>query len=137
MIEFTISMSEDGARRLSGTIGLRRAELAGNICKYIADGNRYPEQEFIFLRELDQVCATIATAVECAGKPLNKPSEKQPPVDRGKLLIGLEVCRQQEECRECPYYNFGACGAELANDALSYIYYQEEQLEEARRHDCG
>ena len=28
--------------------------------------------------------------------------EKQPPVDRGKLLIGLEVCRQKEKCSKCP-----------------------------------
>lgn len=137
MIEFTISMSEDGARRLSGTIGMRRAKLAGNICKYIEDGERSPEQEIFFLRELDQVYDTIATAIKCAGKPINKPSEKQPPVDRGKLLIGLEVCRQKEKCSKCPYYDDRSCGATLSNDSLSYICYLEEQLKEARKHDCG
>ena len=139
MIEFTISMSEDGARRLSGTIGRRRSELADNIYKYIESGERYPEQEFIFLRELDQVYATIVTAIERAGKPRNKPSEKQPPVDRGKLLIGLEHCLGEVvHCGTCPYSHDEDCySIKLPDDARAYIYYLEEQLEEAREHDCG
>lgn len=139
MIEFTISMSEDGARRLSGTIGRRCAGIAGNICKYIEDGERYPEQEFIFLSELDQVRATIATAIERAGKPRNQPSGKQPPVDRGRLLIGLECCREDTAaaCRKCPYRSVDECQLRIVVDALSYIYYREEQLKEARAHDCG
>lgn len=138
MIEFTISMSEDCARRLTGTIGRRRSELADNIYKYIEDGERYPEQEFIFLRELDQVYATITKAIERAGKPLNKPSEKKPSVDRGKLLIGLEICRKQIECFECPYFDRRHIECKnISEDCLSYICYLEEQLEEARKHDCG
>lgn len=138
MIEFTISMSEDGARRLTGTIGRRCSELADNIYKHIEDGERYPEQEFIFLRELDQVYATITKAIERAGKPLNKPSEKQPPVDRGKLLIALEFCRKQTECCGCPYYNrkHNEC-KNISEDSLSYICYLEEQLKEASQDDCG
>lgn len=54
--------------------------------------------------------------------------EKKCPVDRGKLLIGLECCREQE-CRRCPY----DCGTiddcdNLIFDALLYIGYLEEQL---------
>lgn len=63
--------------------------------------------------------------------------EKQLPVDRGKLLIGLEVCRQKEKCSKCSYYDDRFCGATLSNDSLSYICYLEEQLKEARKHDCG
>lgn len=54
--------------------------------------------------------------------------EKKCPVDRDKLLIGLECCREQE-CRRCPYY----CGTidccdNLVFDALAYISYLEERL---------
>lgn len=63
--------------------------------------------------------------------------DKKLPVDRGKLLIGLEVCRQNfPKCSNCPY-NGNFCGATISNDSLAYIYYLEEQLEEAREHDCG
>ena len=63
---------------------------------------------------------------------------KKSPVDRGKLLIALECCRMAE-CKACPYdtdpNNFGTC--ELAiRDALAYICYLEEQLEEAMGHDA-
>lgn len=64
--------------------------------------------------------------------------ENQPPVDRGKLLIGLEVCRKQMECCECPYYNRKHTECKnISEDSLSYICYLEEQLKEARKHDCG
>lgn len=55
--------------------------------------------------------------------------EKKCPVDRGKMLIGLECCRTSmaENCRECPYFKSG-CDTELMDDALAYIYYLEEQL---------
>ena len=56
--------------------------------------------------------------------------EKKPcPVDRGKLLIGLECCRtgDAEVCRKCPYF-LGRCDTDSMNDALAYIYYLEEQL---------
>ena len=51
------------------------------------------------------------------------------PVDRGKLLIGLECCRtgNSEVCRKCPYFS-GCCDTDSMNDALAYIYYLEEQL---------
>lgn len=53
--------------------------------------------------------------------------EKKPcPVDRGKLLIGLEICRQEAICKRCPYIK--GCDADLTQDALAYIYYLEEQL---------
>ena len=58
--------------------------------------------------------------------------EKKPcPVDRGKLLIGLECCRtgNSEVCRKCPYFS-GYCDTALMDDALAYIYYLEEQLAE-------
>ena len=61
---------------------------------------------------------------------------KQPPVDRDKLLIGLEFCRQKKGCSKCPYHNYGECESDLSYDALSYICYLEEQLKEARKHDC-
>ena len=55
--------------------------------------------------------------------------EKKPcPVDRGKLLISLECCRDAE-CDHCPYYNeiFDNCD-KVAFDALAYIGFLEEQL---------
>lgn len=55
----------------------------------------------------------------------NKPC----PVDRGKLLIGLECCRSQTAalCCNCPYWK-NQCDTELIEDALAYINYLEEQL---------
>ncbi len=55
--------------------------------------------------------------------------EKKPcPVDRGKLLIGLECCREQE-CRRCPYDGGTIEDCDnLIFDALAYIYYLEELL---------
>ena len=56
--------------------------------------------------------------------------EKKPcPVDRGKLLIGLECCRtgDAEICRKCPYFS-ESCDTAVMSDALAYIYYLEEQL---------
>ena len=54
---------------------------------------------------------------------------KKSPVDRGKLLIGLECCRigWAENCRACPY-SIQNCDTELMDDALAYICYLEEQL---------
>ena len=62
---------------------------------------------------------------------------KKSPVDRGKLLIGLECCRigWAENCRACPY-SISSCDTELMDDALAYIGYLEEQLEEAMGHDA-
>lgn len=54
-------------------------------------------------------------------------AKKPCPVDRGKLLIGLEICRQQAVCKGCPY-EYKGCEADLSDDALSYILYLEEQL---------
>lgn len=56
---------------------------------------------------------------------------KRPPVDRGKLLIGLECCRDTE-CDRCPYDSetLENCN-QVAFDALAYIGYLEKQLEEA------
>lgn len=56
--------------------------------------------------------------------------EKKPcPVDRGKLLIGLECCRtgNSEVCRQCPYFS-ESCDTAAMDDALAYINYLEEQL---------
>ena len=56
--------------------------------------------------------------------------EKKPcPVDRGKLLIGLECCRtgDVEVCMECPYFS-ESCDTDEMSDALAYIYYLEAQL---------
>ena len=51
--------------------------------------------------------------------------EKKCPVDRGKLLIGLECCRRSV-CQEYPY-RYSGC-ARQATDALAYILYLEERL---------
>ena len=55
--------------------------------------------------------------------------KKNPPVDRGKLLIGMECCRNGriETCRKCPYFKT-RCDTELMDDALAYIGYLEERL---------
>lgn len=53
---------------------------------------------------------------------------KKCPVERGKLLIGLECCRKGA-CHECPYYaKSGGC-KEKEMDALAYIGWLEEKLE--------
>ena len=59
--------------------------------------------------------------------------EKKPcPVDRGKLLIGLECCRDSLSLLcfgTCPYSNVsGSCLSAIDSDALAYINYLEEQL---------
>lgn len=54
-------------------------------------------------------------------------TKKNPPVDRGKLLIGLECCRDCRTCMKCPYFQ-SSCDTELMDDALAYISYLEEQL---------
>ena len=63
---------------------------------------------------------------------------KKSPVDRGKLLIALECCRMAE-CTACPYdtdpNDFDTCQL-VVRDALAYIGYLEEQLEEAMGHDA-
>lgn len=59
----------------------------------------------------------------------NKPC----PVDRGKLLIGLECCRSGagNECRECPYdfCEHLNCTQRMAEDALAYIGYLEAKYD--------
>ena len=50
--------------------------------------------------------------------------EKKCPVDRGKLLIGLEICINSI-CDKCPY--FSDCAQQIT-DSLAYIYYLEDQL---------
>ena len=59
-------------------------------------------------------------------------TNKQPPVDRGKLMIAFECCRTgtAENCRACPYFK-SSCDTDSMNDALAYICYLEEQLGEA------
>ena len=56
--------------------------------------------------------------------------EKKCPVDRGKLLIGLECCRigRIENCKACPYFK-SRCDVDLMDDALAYIGWLEEKLE--------
>ena len=57
-------------------------------------------------------------------------TSKQPPVDREKLLIGLEHCREDvNHCETCPYFdNEDCCSLKLRDDTRAYIYYLEEQL---------
>ena len=54
---------------------------------------------------------------------------KQCPVDRGKLLIGLEHY-SHDDCESCPYkLEIGClCVYHIMKDALAYIYYLEELL---------
>lgn len=49
------------------------------------------------------------------------------PVDRGKLMIGLECCRDVPRlCEQCPYYEL-ECDAQPV-DALAYIGWLEERV---------
>ena len=59
--------------------------------------------------------------------------EKKPcPVDRRGTLVGLAFCSNTailDSCSNCPYHNKArTCIRYLANDALEYIRYLEEQL---------
>lgn len=56
--------------------------------------------------------------------------DKKCPVDRGKLLIGLEHCLGEVvHCGTCPYSHDEDCySIKLPDDARAYIYYLEEQL---------
>lgn len=51
--------------------------------------------------------------------------EKKCPVDRVKLLIGLQCCKFAS-CNYCPY-SHGECELQ-ANDAMAYIAFLEERL---------
>lgn len=55
--------------------------------------------------------------------------QKKCPVDRGKVLIGLECCRFErgEKCMACPYYE-SHCDLKLIEDATAYIGWLEEQM---------
>lgn len=60
-------------------------------------------------------------------------TKKNPPVDRGKLLIGLECCLADPSpirvcSRNCPYGNDLDCTVTVREDSLTYIYYLEERL---------
>lgn len=56
--------------------------------------------------------------------------EKKPcPVDRGKLMAGLQICGNENVgCKGCPYDRDLTCAIIRAQDALTYINYLEEQL---------
>lgn len=51
------------------------------------------------------------------------------PVDRGKLLIGLECCHVERYCAgiKCPYWK-KECATSITGDALAYINYLEGML---------
>lgn len=67
----------------------------------------------------------IATGAE---RPRNDNGVKPCPVDRGKLLIGLECCRIGNPlCAQCPYCEGCQCEA-LPFDALAYIGWLEERV---------
>ena len=51
-------------------------------------------------------------------------TKKNPPVDRGKLLIGLECC-VDSSCDKCPYVH--DCAKQIV-ESLAYIYYLEDRL---------
>lgn len=53
--------------------------------------------------------------------------EKRCPVDRCKLLIVLEHCRNGK-CFSCPNEKDLDCAKRLLDDSLSYILYLEAQL---------
>lgn len=51
------------------------------------------------------------------------------PVDRGKLMIGLQICGNENVgCNGCPYESMADCAIIRAQDALAYINYLEKQL---------
>ena len=53
--------------------------------------------------------------------------EKKSPVDRGRLLIVLEHCRNKK-CHSCPNEKNPDCAKILLDSALCYIGYLEERL---------
>ena len=66
---------------------------------------------------------------------------KKCPVDRGKLLIALECCVTGPigACvceKNCPYRDDADCTEMALGNALAYIYYLEERLEEAGKNDA-
>lgn len=130
MVEFTIKISRDGARRLIGTIGRRRSELTAIIARHLEDDSPRPEKSIAVLSELNQIDDAIRKALDGVKEQRNKLSDKQPPIDRGKLLIALECCRNQR-CRNCPYRDdYDGC-PNAADATLAYICWLEDQLEEA------
>ena len=55
--------------------------------------------------------------------------EKKCPVDRGKLMAGLQICGNENVgCKGCPYERDVGCVITRSKDAIAYINYLEEQL---------
>ena len=56
--------------------------------------------------------------------------EKKPcPVDREKLMAGLQICGNENVgCKGCPYERDVACMITRSKDAIAYINYLEAQL---------
>ena len=52
---------------------------------------------------------------------------KKSPVDRGKLMSGLDICGCGA-CDECPYNAQNQTCIDMANDAYMYIRFLEKQL---------
>ena len=59
--------------------------------------------------------------------------EKKPgPVDREKLMAGLQICGNENVgCKGCPYDGSVCCVIRISKDALTYINYLEQLAEKA------
>ena len=44
----------------------------------------------------------------------------------------LEICSEDDGCRECPYYDYHHCDKALLKDALAFITEQNQKYQEQR-----
>ena len=121
MQEVTVKLSTGDAARIASCMEMRLLEYQDDAKKIEAKGEALPLWLIESMSEKNNILRIMRDALN-----QQPPASKQPPVDRGKLLIGLECCRDAE-CGQCPYYSFNNCD-KIAFDALAYIGFLEEQL---------
>ena len=123
MQEVTVKLSTGDAARIAACMEMRLFEYQDDAKKIEAKGEALPLWLIESMSEKNNIIRIMRNALN-----QQSPASKQPPVNRGKVLSGLECCRADKPmCSVCPYTAYG-CEQRLPNDALSYIRYLEEQL---------
>lgn len=68
MVEITLKMTKDGAKRLAGTVSRRRADLIERISKKVEDGDFRFYKDHDMLDEMNEVLNAIYAALGYGNK---------------------------------------------------------------------
>lgn len=99
--------------------------------------------EYEFPARARKICEVFEKHIRPAiAKEIVEQKKPKPcPVDRGKLLIGLECHRDidKDRCGDCTYYSsdIAMCAEILAEDALAYIGWLEERVDQLEQGVTG